>query len=219
MITAGIITRFHYAENDPRFLWRFNYFQNTVLPRILKQDTKGFDLCIRCEPHHDDLFLSLENMCYNEGVPLKVFKVKNERARYRQINKKKYFLDFVLWKDVIGLPTYDLQSGLDSDDLIGPEYMTKVFDTVYSYKDQSLHLSFQPKILDIKTQRERSIRVKYHPKKGSAFLSLYQPDKTNYKFIYECSHLTMWRNAKTSLTLPVGYCWASVHGYNESTGV
>jgi hypothetical protein len=49
-------------------------------------------------------------------------------------------------------------------------------------------------------------------------MALYQPKKENYRFIYEESHLTIIKKADKKIVLPIGYCYATCHEYNESTG-
>lgn len=205
-----IIIRFHYREDDPRFGWRLSYFKAMVLPRILNQTDKNFDIGIRCNPAHAEIFKKLSDKI----IP---FRTKNDSARYKTgKNGKKYFEDFVQWEDVIGLKKYNIQSGLDSDDLIGPRYI-EVIHSALEDAAEATHISFQPRTFNIKTLETRPM-MRYHARRGSAFLSLYQPDKTNYKFIYCGSHISMWKNAKKSITLPQGHCWATIHRINESTG-
>jgi hypothetical protein len=126
--TIGWIIRFHYEKDDPRFEWRLNYFIKEVLPRIKKQTIQGFDICIRCNDWHKDIF---------ENLGLKTFKIANEYSAYK-FNKKKtctYFYDFATWDRVIGLEKYDLQVGLDSDDLIEDKYLEKILEEITKYDD------------------------------------------------------------------------------------
>jgi len=209
-MTSAFIIRFHYNANDHRFKWRFDYFKNKVLPTILYQTNQDFDIAIRCNSKHNDLFKSLNKK-------INPFQVRDEKTGYKISFGKKYFVDFVEWKDVINLPQYDLQMGLDSDDFIGKNYVQTIKNSITNIKE-SLHLSFQPSIFDLKTRKFREMRTRYGPTNGSAFMALYQPNKINYKFIYCDSHLKMWKYAKKSITLPNGHCWITIHDYNESTG-
>jgi len=203
--------RFHYAENDPRFEWRLEYFKKEVLPRILKQTDQNFDIAIRCNPKHAEIFKKL-------SPKIITFQTKNDEARYKTgKNGKKYFEDFVQWEDVRGLKKYDIQSGLDSDDLIGPRYIEAIQEALAGEKEAT-HICFQPQTFNLKTKRIKPM-MRYHGTRGSAFMSLYQPNKENYKFIYCGSHISLWKNAKKSITLPQGHCWATIHDINESTGV
>lgn len=206
-----LIIRFHYAQDDERFEWRLNYFKAMVLPRILNQTNNNFDIAIRCNPWHKEIFESL-------SPRIKTFQVKNEGARYK-IGKRglKYFHDFVKWDDVIGLEKYDIQTGIDSDDLIGPEFMEKVNQAIEG-EHESVHVCFQPMLFDLRDMKTRGMR-RYGPGRGSAFLSLYQPDKKDYKFLYCDSHISMWKYAKKSKVIASGHCWATAHWLNESTGV
>jgi len=215
MLTHAIIIRFHYEKNDPRFEWRLAYFKSMVLPRILAQTSQNFVIAIRCNPCHQKIFNKLSNKIIT-------FTVKNEGAKYKQGPSKKFFYDFCPWSDVNGLEKFDIQTGLDSDDLIAEDYLEKIEKEVFRFRltnpGKSLHITFQPELFNTKTLEKYSIGQVYNPQMGSAFFSIYQPDKTNYFFAYEESHLTLCRRVNQSIVLPIGSCWASVHEYNESTG-
>jgi hypothetical protein len=202
----------HYQEGDPRFDWRLAYFRAMVWPLIQNQTRKDFDVAIRCNEWQEPILKRI-------NPSIITFHTKKQLARYRLYNGKRYFYDFCKWKDVVGLPQYDIQSGLDSDDLIRRDYIERVREEIdKATPGESLHVSFQPMLFNSKTFEQRSMTTRYGSKKGSAFLTLYQPNKRNYKFIYEESHLTIGGNAQRSIIIPEGYCWATAHGINESTG-
>lgn len=210
--TIGWIIRFHYEKEDPRFEWRLNYFIKEVLPRIQNQTVQGFDICIRCNKWHKKIF---------EDLGLKTFTVKNEYVAYKDSKDKrhKYFYDFITWDKVIGLKKYDIQIGLDSDDLIENNYLEKALEVIdkNESKKESIHICFQPKFIFINNNK-RQRPPRYSTRNGSAFMVLYQPNKKNYRFIYEESHTTIIRKADKKFVLPIGYCYATCHEYNESTG-
>jgi hypothetical protein len=184
-----------------------------VLPRILSQRDKDFDIAIWCEPHHDELFKAL-------SPRIKVFHAKKETVEYRKSpeNGKTYYYDFIDFEDLEGLEKYDIQIGLDSDDLIKDDYVDVIKHVIsQENSNRSLHVCFQPRTFDVKTLLTRGMR-QYNSKRGSAFMALYQPDKTNYRFIYCRSHITLYKVAEKSIILPEGHCWASIHWINESTG-
>jgi hypothetical protein len=213
--TAVLIIRFHYADSDPRFKFRFNYFKTAVLPTILAQRNQNFDIAIRCNPEHDALFTAL-------SPRIRVFHVKNEGVNYiHGKNGKRYFHDHVSWNRIIDLPKYDIQIGLDSDDFIAPDYVAVIRKTCRDFHSRnlgaSLHISFQPRKMYLKNKRTTGM-MEYTPRRGSAFMALFQPNKgENYKFIYEMSHLNLWKLADKSVTIPSGHCMVTVHSHNEST--
>lgn len=214
-MTYAFIIRMHYPERDPRFPWRIAYFQSMVLPRILAQTEQRFDICIRC--HSRDAAL-LENL----HPRIKTFGVADEEERHITKYRREYFEDFAPWSSVVGLPKYDVQLGLDSDDLIDPEYVAtarKVIEQhIESHPGKSLHLSFQPELFDLAKLKTFPICVRYTPQRGSAFFAIYQPPDTGrYVFAYECSHLQLWRFFSRSVTILPGRCWATAHHLNEST--
>ena len=210
MNNHALIIRFHYGKEDPRFDWRFSYFKAVVLPRILNQTRKDFDICIWCNKWHDEIFKSLSSR-------IKIFHSKKETIKYRILKGKKYYYDFIEYEDLEGLDKYEIQSGIDSDDLISRDYIDTIVKYLKNEKGKT-HLCFQPKTFNLKTLAIKPM-LPYHSKRGSPFLSLYQPNKEdNYKFIYCDSHISMWRYAKKSIIIPSGHCFMTIHYLNESTG-
>jgi hypothetical protein len=207
-LTCAFIIRFHYKEDDQRFEWRLKYFKEDVLPRIRAQTEKRFDVCIRCNPAHYGLF---------ENLGCKPFRVKNEYAGYvlSENRTAKYFYDFVRWEDCTDLAQYDIQIGLDSDDLIAPNYVERIKLECGKSKT-SLHIYFQPGDYFLKTKTVKPHWEQY--KDGSAFFALYYPDKSEYHHCYEISHRLLHTLAAKSIYIPSGYCWMTIHDQNESTG-
>lgn len=209
-MTAAFVIRFHYPSSDPRLKWRLSYFQAMVLPRILANGC-GFDIAVRCYPEHDEIFRSMSGRI----VP---FHIRNEEERKVQKYGRIYFEDFAPWSDVLGLGKYDLQMGLDSDDLIGPGYVAGIKAAIAENGEgKPLHVCYQPEIFDADRLRVVPIGVQYTPKRGSAFFGIYQPAGNGYIFSYEDSHLKLWRHFPRSIVLPAGSAWATAHGLNEST--
>lgn len=217
MKTAFII-RFHYEENDPRFAWRFAYFRDSVLPRILANGD-DFDIAIRCNPAHDQIFKDL-------SPRIRVFHVRDEYADYK---RGRFFFDFVPWDRVIDLPRYELQIGLDSDDLIDPDQYVMLLRmhtqiAIERDGDRPYHLFFQPELLDVKTGEIHTMPQRYTPGgRGSAFFAIYQPAGSEpYRFAYEESHLTIGKRFADSFLIESAdgpMCFASCHHLNESTHI
>lgn len=205
-----LITRFHYADNDPRFEWRFAFYKAMVLPRILRQEDQDFDIAIRCNRFHAARFEEL-------SPRIMTFQTGDDTAHYKRNGMKRYFHDFVPWEAVSGLPKYDIQSGLDSDDLIGPDYI-RIINETFRHETEATHLCFQPELFRLQTLRIEPMR-EYSRERGSAFRSLYQPDKGDgYKFIDGVSHMILGRYANKTVVIPKGHCFAVAHHFNESTG-
>jgi len=209
-LTCAFIIRFHYAKDDARFEWRLKYFKEEVLPHIRAQTEKRFDVCIRCNPAHYDLF---------DNLGCKPFRVKNEYAGYvlSENRTAKYFYDFVKWEDCVNLAQYDIQIGLDSDDLIAPAYVERIKSECARSKT-SLHIHFQPEDYFLKTRTIKPHRQRYKDGYGSPFFALYYPDKSEYHHCYEASHRLLHKLAAKSIYIPSGYCWMTIHDQNESTG-
>lgn len=205
-----IIIRFHYPVDDKRFEWRFGFFKTIVWPRILAQTNQDFDVAIRCNPAHEILFKSLPGK-----KNIITFQTANDTARYKVNGHKRYFHDFVPWESVSGLPMYDIQIGLDSDDLVSPLYVDMIQEACKG--NESVHVFFQPELFRLKTLKIESM-AEYSRRRGSAFRALYQPDKSDYKFIDSVSHMILGTLAKKSVGYQRGHCFAVAHDLNESTG-
>ncbi len=202
----------HYEEKDTRFERRLKLFKDEVLPRIWAQTDRGFDVCVRCNPAHDEIITNLG---------CKPFHIINEYADYvlSESGLNKYFYDFVKWEDCLDLKQYDIQMGLDSDDLIAPRYVEKI-KTECVKSDKSLHIHFQPEEFLLKTRKvvRHVERFPKWGKDGSAFNALYYPDKSVYHHCYETSHRMLYTLAERSVLIPSGYCWITIHDQNESSG-
>lgn len=214
MRNYAIITRMHYPKDERRWPFRIGYFRDEVLPRLLRQTFHQFAIAVWCEPWHEAEVRSLSDR-------IATFQV-NARTRYKVANGKRYFVDFAPWSAVTGIPRFDVQVGLDSDDLVREDFMQRVDQEITEHAGLgSLHVSFQPELYDARTRKTGPIGSTYGPRKGSAFFALYQPpfSARPYRFAYEDSHLKLWRFADKSVTVEKGYCWATAHGANESTGI
>jgi hypothetical protein len=212
-MTHGVIIRFHYQKGDPRFAWRIAYFKAMVLPRLLNQTEQNFEIAVRCNPWHENIIKGLSNK-------ITTFRIRGEEEGFRIIKDKKYFVDFAPWYKVVGMKQYDIQSGLDSDDLVARNYIETIQKIVRENpKDKSLHISFQPEIFNTEKLKTYPIGQTYTRERGSAFFSIYQPNKQIYKFAYEKSHLVIGKDMQKSIIMPAGFCWASVHGHNYSTTI
>lgn len=217
MKTAFII-RMHYKRDDKKWLWRLAYFQAIVLPKILAQKDKDFDICMRVNPHHADQVLALSDK-------IKIFDATPSRRdwvdpKYRK-KQKKYFIDFLDYKHLVGLDKYDIQIGIDSDDiLLRDDFVSRVKEEVLKDPSKSLHISFQPHIFHTNTLRMFECPTKYGVGHGSPIFALYQTqDQKRYLYAYEESHLKMPTNAKRKIRIEEDYCCYSVHSCNSSTGL
>jgi hypothetical protein len=201
----AIITRMVYEEDDPKFEERLAIYRAMCLPRLRLQKNKNFDISVLCNKKHADIFRSLgiiphflKEEFYGERMPVGTW------------------ILYTPWENIEGLEKYDIQTNLDSDDLVSPDYTEKIEEEMKKHNCKTL-LSFQERLYNPHTFEEKEMRKKYHEKMPSAFYSLYQPDKTNYIYINHDSHLQMHKYAEKSIIVGEGYCWASIHGNNDST--
>lgn len=207
-LTIGFIIRFYYSENDPKFEHRYKHFKDNVLPKINNQIYKDFDIYIWSNPVHREMFLALG--CKIITAPDKRF-----------YNSRGFYQDKLEYNELEGLPMLDVQLGLDSDDYIEPAYVEVVVKEIKKHNKifpkQSLHLCFLPRFYDLKTNTWHK-SPRYSLIRGSAFMALYQPIKTKYRYIYHTDHTSIITYADRKKILPMGYCCAIMHYHNETTG-
>lgn len=201
--SCAVITRFHYPLNSKEFDWRLDYYKNNVLPRLIAQTDKDFDIAIWCEKHHENIFKELYS------------RIKTFQATYTKRNSK-LFIDYTAWENVSGLEKYNIQIGLDSDDLVEEDFIEKVKSLCGG--DKTILVSFQPIKKDIANGKLYKMD-KYSEKRGSPIFAFYQPNFNNYKFAYHTSHLRMPLIANKTMVVPEGYAQMSIHGRNDSTRI
>lgn len=219
-LTHAVVIRFHYPQDSEKFEWRLAYFQSMVLPKLLEQTYQDFDICIWVNPWHKERVESLSDK-------IKTFTVREgaDAIRPEDAHKEgRYHIDFVRWGDVIGMDRYDIQTGLDSDDLIMPNYIETIQATFESFMDRidglkTMHLCFQPYVFDTKTLRIFKSPNTYTKNNGSAFFSLCQFGSSKYIFAYEYSHLELPKHMDYTTVMPEGMCAYSVHDNNESSSL
>jgi len=205
MNKIAVITRFHYPKDDPEYRWRLDYYRDEVLPRLLRQYCQDFDIWIWCEPWQEKELKSLSP------------RIRTFRATYAKRDSH-LFIDYTLWENVFGLPKYEIQVGLDSDDLVAPGFIEKIQELCQG--DKSLLLSFQPIKFDIATGN-RYHMDQYTEQRGSPIFAFYQPDiyTKDFKFAYHTSHLRMPVLAQKRIIVPEGYAYMSIHDRNDSTRI
>jgi hypothetical protein len=206
--STTIITRFHYPKNSKGWDWRYQFYSNEVLPRILAQTDNNFDIWIWCEPWQNDSLKSLSN------------RISTFTGQWDYQNSS-LFSDFTDYSKLNGLPKYQIQIGLDSDDLIEPGFIEHVHELCHGNK--SIFVSFQPYKLDIVSNK----KYKFNPmnryekiNRGSPIFAFYQPVlNDNFKFAYHASHLKMPQYASKHIFEPEGLVSMGIHHLNDSTRI
>lgn len=204
MNDIAVITRFHYPENHPDLEWRFRYYRESVLPRLLNQTDDNFDIAIWCEKHHEHWFKDLSP------------KIKTFQATYAKRDSH-LFIDYTPWENVVGLEKYKIQIGLDSDDLVSSNFIEKV-RSVCEGCPMKLLVSFQPLKFDV-AAGARYKMDQYTEKRGSPIFAYYQPSFEDFKFAYHTSHLRMPLYADKTILVPEGFAEMSIHNLNDSTRI
>ncbi len=204
MNQACFITWLLYDIDSPLFQRRLDYYRDAVLPRLLKDDRA--DIAVWCYPHHEDKISAL-------SPRIQTFQVDCTPVRL----KGKWWQAHADWDKVHGLPQYKIQIGLDSDDLIAPGFLDKLFSVAKG--NEPLHISFQPYVLDLSTGKCYHAKRVYSKEFGSPIFALYQPDPTNYRFAYFTEHTRLGRFFEHTIIVPEGYCTMTIHGSNDSSNI
>jgi hypothetical protein len=205
-LETAFITRFHYPLDHPDFKWRFNYYKEQVLPRLQNQ-TIPVQIWVWCEPHHEHLFKELG--------------VNTFQATYTP-EKVKHFTDFTSYKNTIGLPMFDVQIGIDSDDLAYPDLAEKALEEIKSSGKEKVLLSFQPLKFDLKTKRKYVMPNYQKKNRCSPCYAIKQPkDINSYKFIYYRCHYRMNTDLFFDQVIHVNntYVMMTIHDLNDTTKI
>ena len=199
-MNTAIVTRFHY-EDDAKFERRFAFYCERVLPTLLAQTDQNFDIAVWCEPRHAERFTQLSP------------KMKPFTATYKKRGGP-FFADFTDWQNVSGLKQYEIQVGLDSDDIVAPDYIETIHRLCQG--GRSVLVSFPPLVYDLHSGRFGRLRG-YSATQTSAFFALYYPGLKGFRFAYCGSHLRLWKHVDKVILGPEEKCCALVHGMNDST--
>ena len=202
----AIIIRLYFEPGDPRAAWRLAFFEAMALPCLQRQTCRDFEIWIRCHPEHRTRLEALDP------------RIRTFRDQPRREDAEIGLLALAsLAGDGADLPRVDIQTRHDSDDLVSRHYVARIRKEIEKAEPGPLVVSFQPYKLDIATLRRHRMATRYHARRCSMFLSLYQPDKSAYRFIYDYNHRLIWEAFPRVATVPEGYCDLVIHKGNCHT--
>jgi hypothetical protein len=210
-MTHIVISRMIYEEDDPKFEERLSLYKTLCLPRLRLQTEKNFDIGVLCNRKHAHFFKELGIIPFHR------------KDKWTGQKPDRFWSCMTKWDELEGLEKYDIQTNLDSDDLVSDRFIERIQSAVQKEIDNgfigSLHIHFQPRLFELHTLTDKAQRKRYDNKEGSAFFSLYQPDKENYIYIGQDSHRRMPIYMSKSILIGEGYCWICVHDNNDSTNM
>lgn len=205
-MTHVIITRMLYKD-DNDFLKRLDLYKLYLLESLKGQTNRNFDIAVLCNRKHAPIIKELGLIPFFVGEDN--FGQKDSTWHCK-----------VKWEEIEGLDKYDIQSNIDSDDYVSDNYVEKIQDIVgKESNNKSLHIHFQPLLVDYSSGLIKKMRNVYDEKNGSAFCSLYQPNKNNYIYIGQDGHRRMQKYANKSIIIKEGYCFVGIHEDNDSTTI
>jgi len=200
-LNHAIIIRLHYPPSDLLFTWRLAFFREFVLPRLLFQTNSDFEIWVICHPEHANLMTKIHpkiHVCPFPHFP------KNSGFSKSNYNEM--------------MPHFDIQTSLDSDDLVSQDYVEKIKQEVSLSLDKPLVLSFQPYKLALITMKKYRMWERYYEfGRCSMFYSLYLPKTEIYECIYNFDHSFITDYYKNIVHVPEGYCDMVIHGGNWMT--
>jgi hypothetical protein len=205
----AVIIRLHYEPESPYWPWRRAFFEATVLPRLLAQTDRDFDIWVRCHRAHREIVQAMHPKIRTHCTDTPFFTATHEWEPNE---------DGTLGQPPATpeLPYYAIQTRLDSDDWVEPGYIARVKKEVRRHAAGGpLVVSFQPWKFDLWSLKKYRIgKDRYHEKSPSQFLSLYQPDTENWRDVCAFNHRRIWRHFPQVVMVPEGYCYLMVHGQN-----
>jgi hypothetical protein len=198
-----VITRMLYGEDKP-FFDRLKMYKKYLLKSLKNQTNKNFNVAVLCNERHRLVFVKMGI------IP---FYIKGGWLGQRE---NIYWNAKVPWNMIEGLDMYDIQSNIDSDDYVSEEYIDII--QKHCVGDKSIHIHFQPVFHQYSTGLIKEMRSVYDENNGSAFCSLYQPDKTNYIYIGQDGHRRMQMYMDKTIVIQ-GHCFVGIHDKNDSTTI
>lgn len=196
-----VVTRMLY-EDDKKFLARLELYKNILLKSLEAQTNQNFDIAVLCNRKHQEFIKEIGVIPFFVG-----------ENNYGQ--KDKTWHVKVPWEEIEGLEKYDIQSNIDSDDYVSEEYIEIIQESCGGGK--SIHIHFQPILHNYITGEKKRMSNRYDKNTGSAFYSLYQPNKENYIYIGQDGHRRMQNYAEKTILIGEGHCFVGVHDSNDST--
>jgi hypothetical protein len=200
-MTHVFVTRMLYTDDD-RFYKRLELYKKYTLKSLREQTNKNFDIAVLCNRKHATTISSLNVIPFFVG-----------KDNFGQ--KDKTWHCKVPWSEIEGLKKYDIQSNIDSDDFVSKEYVELIQSL--SVGDKSIHIHFQPVLFNHKTGEYKDMNNKYNESNGSAFCSLYQPNKDNYIYIGQDGHRRIQNYTDKTIIINKGYAFVGIHDNNDST--
>ena len=200
-----VISRMWYHEEED-LLERIKIYEANLLPILLNQEDKDFDIGVLCRKEHEQIIKKI----HPRIIP---FFTDKESWTIRDI----FWALFVEWKDIYGLNKYDIQTNVDSDDLVSTRFTKIIRQTVLENTETSTHIHFVPLIRNYYTGEVEEIRENYSNGSDSSFYSLYQPNKEDYVYIGQDSHTKFSKYAQKSILIPEGEVWVNIHDSNDSS--
>jgi hypothetical protein len=197
VIRHAIIVRMNYSERNA-FNKALSLFKRNLLFCLEHQEEQSFDLMVGCNDRDREEVISASDKIVIDTFTFPLRIKKNGAVKPFEVE---------------GFEDFHIQTRLDYDDMISPNFTKRVIEEYNAVQgNESLILSFQPIKLDLYSPEAKSMKP-YHDKKCSMFLSWINPKK----FIFCDSHLTMWKYADRVKHIDEGYAWLVVHEDNTLT--
>lgn len=197
-----IITTFTYPPGE-RFDRRMEIYKKYHLDSLYKQTLQNFDIGAICHPDNNHIFKEMGIIPINtkDGYDGHIHPTRNHWEYYTP------------WENIDGLKKYKVQTGLDTDNFLEPNYVEKTFEELEKLPEGNKYVQFQPMIKNILTGEEKKMSCRYNNDNfGSAMFSISQTEP--YYFIYHDGHTRMQNLFENKKLVGEGYCWVGIHDEN-----
>lgn len=202
----AVVIRLKYRDGE-EFEWRLAFFRAVCLRSLLNQRDQSFDIVVLCNPEHEERLRSLSEkiVTINMDVPI------SGDADYRRKGERNSVMPFHY--DL----NYDIQTRLDSDDIVMDGFTEKVLKVMDAARGPRL-ACFKARRLHLDTLHIYRVHMDH---RRSPFLSVYNPRRDT--FIYEVGH-GGWKDRILEIggdieVVNAGHCYQVAHGRNASTHI
>lgn len=207
---AAVIRLCYFPRFDEKNrLWRFAFFREHVLPRLLAQ-TVPTDVWVWVHERH------LEESREFFGPDVHLFTVDLKHPRYVRFAETEIM--GYPWQAVRGMPMYRYQVLMGSDDLVAPDFVEVSIRALDPYLEPRALATHFPSMIDVRTGKCYEMAPWPRP---SPFVVLRQRPLSvvGYTWVWARAHNHLQRIVDRVVYLPAGRAFMAVHDYNDGTRV
>ncbi len=200
----GVFIRLKYNDGK-EFEERFAMFRILCLPSLLRQTDQNFEIVILCNPSHKERIKDLSDKIktIHFDVPI------SGDPDYQRRGEKNSVMPFSYPVE------YDVQTRLDSDDIVSPDFVKKIHKTFTGDLEM---IGFKPIKFHLPT-----LKLYYNYMKPETSMCISLCNSSKDFFIYQSGHRSIHRwvqekGGKVTVA-KFGYFYQTIHNGNASTKI